>query len=172
MRRLAIATALGFLTACSGDSSPTAPTAPPANIAGSYGTTITAASTCSANLPNETRALDFLAEITQTGAAVQVKLIAHVPGVPEVTFSGAVSGQTVTFPSFSFTQTMGRGAALSASGNATVGGGANPSITGSLSGTYQTSSGASCNAANHQLQMVKLCLTPTATGTAMLPCQQ
>ena len=172
MKRLAIATALGFLTACSGDSSPTGPTTPPANIAGSYGTTITAASTCSANLPNETRALEFLAEITQTGAAVQVKLIAHVPGVPEVTFSGAVSGQTVTFPSFSFTQTMGRGAALSASGNATVGSGANPSITGALNGTYQTSSGASCNAANHQLQMVKLCLTPTATGTAMLPCQQ
>jgi hypothetical protein len=172
MKRLAIATALGFLTACSGDSSPTAPSAPPANIAGSYGTTITAASTCSANLPTETRALDFLANITQTGAVVQVQLVAHVPGVPEVTVSGTVSGQTVNFPSFSFTQTMGRGAALAASGNATVGVGANASITGTLSGTYQTASGASCNAANHQLQMVKLCLTPTASGTAMLPCQQ
>jgi hypothetical protein len=172
MKRLAIATALGFLTACSGDSSPTAPSAPPANTAGSYGTTITAASTCSANLPTETRALDFLANITQTGAVVQVQLVAHVPGVPEVTVSGTVSGQTVNFPSFSFTQTMGRGAALAASGNATVGVGANASITGTLSGTYQTASGASCNAANHQLQMVKLCLTPTATGTAMLPCQQ
>jgi hypothetical protein len=171
MKRLAIATALGLLTACSGDSGPTAPTAPPANIAGSYGTTVTAASTCSANLPTETRALEFLSEVTQTGGSVQLKLIAHVPGVPEVTFSGTVSGQTVTFPSFSFTQTMGRGAALSASGNATVGTGANPSITGTLNGAYQTASGASCNAANHQLQMVKLCLTPTATGTAMLPCQ-
>jgi hypothetical protein len=172
MKRFAIATALALLTACSGDGSPTAPTAPPANIAGSYGTTITAASTCSANLPTETQALDFLSEITQTGATVQIKLIAHVPGVPEVTFSGTVSGQTVNFPSFSFTQTMGRGAALSAAGNATVGGGANASITGTLSGTYQTASGATCNAANHQLQMVKLCLTPTATGTALLPCQQ
>jgi hypothetical protein len=171
MKRLAIATALGFLTACSGDSSPTAPSAPPANIAGSYGTTITAASTCSANLPTETRALDFLAEITQTGATVQVKLMAHVPGVPEMTFSGTVSGQSVSFPSFSFTQTMGRGAALSASGNANVA--ANGlSITGTLNGTYQTSSGASCNAANHQLQLVKLCPQPTATGSAMLPCQQ
>jgi hypothetical protein len=122
-------------------------------------------------LPNETRALEFLAEITQTGAALQVKLIAHVPGVPEVTFAGTVSGQTVTFPSFSFSEPMGRGAALSASGNANVGSGANASITGTLSGTYQTASGASCNATNHQLQMVKLCLTPTATGTAMLPCQ-
>lgn len=171
MKRLAIAIAIGALTACSGDSSPTAPTAPPANIAGSYATTITAASTCSANLPTETRALDFLADITQTGAVAQVKLIAHVPGVPEVTFSGSVSGQTVTFPSFSFTQTMGRGAALAASGNAIVA--ANGlSITGTLNGNYQTSPGASCNAANHQLQMVKLCSTPTATGTAMLPCQQ
>jgi hypothetical protein len=172
MKWLAIVTAIGALTACSDSSNPTAPTAPPANIAGSYDTTITAASTCSANLPNETRTLQFLSEIAQTGATVQVKLIAKVPGVPELTFSGTVSGQTVTFPSFSFTETMGRGAALSGSGNATVGSGANASITGTLSGTYQTSSGASCNAANHQLQMVKLCLTPIANGTALLPCQQ
>jgi predicted small lipoprotein YifL len=167
---LAIATAIGSLTAC-GDSGPTGPTAPPANVAASYATKITASSTCSANLPTETRALDFLADITQTGSAVQVKLMAHVPGVPEITFSGTVSGQTVNFPSFTFTETMGRGAALAASGNANVA--ANGlSITGTLNGTYQTSSGASCNAANHQIQLVKLCLTPTATGTAMLPCQQ
>jgi hypothetical protein len=170
MKWMTIAAVIGSLTACSGDDSPTAPTAPPANIAGSYDTTITAASTCSANLPTETRALLFLSEITQTGAAVQVKLIAKVPGVPEVTFSGTVSGQTVTFPSFSFTQTMGRGAALAASGSANVA--ANGlSITGTLNGTYQTSSGSSCNAANHQLQLVKLCSQPTATGTALLPCQ-
>ena len=172
MKWLAIATAIGSLMACGGgSSSPTAPTAPPANIAGPYSATITASSTCSANLPSETRALDFFATVTQTGAAVQVQLIAHVPGVPAVTFSGTVSGQTVNFPSFSFTETMGRGAALAASGNANVA--ANGlSITGTLSGTYQTSSGASCNAANHQLQLVKLCSQPTATGTALLPCQQ
>jgi hypothetical protein len=173
MKWLAIAAVIGSFAGCGGSSggnSPTAPT-PPANIAGSYDTTITAASTCSANLPTETRALQFLSEVTQTGATVQVKLIAKVPGVPELAFSGTVSGQTVNFPSFSFTQTMGRGAALSASGNATVGSGANAPITGTLNGTYQTASGASCNAANHQLQMVKLCLTPTTTGTAMLPCQ-
>ena len=172
MKWLAIATVIGSLTACSGgSSSPTAPTAPPANIAASYAATITASSTCSANLPAETRALDFLANITQSGAAVQVQLIAHVPGVPEVTFSGTVSGQTVNFPSLSFTQTMGRGAALAASGNANVA--ANGlSITGTLNGTYQTSSGASCNAANHQIQLIKLCLQPIPNGTAMLPCQQ
>jgi hypothetical protein len=170
MKWMTIAAVIGSLTACSGDSSPTAPTAPPANISGSYGTTVTAASSCSANLPTETRALDFLANVTQTGAAVQVQLVAHVPGVPEVTFSGTVSGQTVTFPSFSFNAPMGRGAALSASGNANVA--ANGlSIAGTLSGTYQTSSGASCNAANHQLQLVKLCSQPTTNGTVMLPCQ-
>ena len=168
---LVIASALGTLTACDGGSSPTAPTAPPANIAASYAATVTASSTCSASLPIEAQALQFLANITQTGATVQVQLVAHVPGVPEVTFSGTVSGQTVNFPSFSFTQTMGRGAALAASGNANVA--ANGlSITGTLNGTYQTSSGASCNAANHQIQLVKLCLQPTPNGTAMLPCQQ
>jgi hypothetical protein len=174
MKRLVIATAIGLLMACSdgnGGGSPTTPTPPPANIAASYALTVTASSTCSASLPIETRALEFLANITQTGAAVQVQLIAHVPGVPEVTFSGTVSGQTVNFPSFSFTQTMGRGAALTASGNADVA--ANGlSIAGTLNGSYQTSSGASCNAANHQIQLVKLCLQPTANGTAMLPCQQ
>ena len=65
---LAIATAMGSLTACGGgSSSPTAPT-PPANIAGPYSATITAASTCSANLPFPV--LVFATTITQTGAAV------------------------------------------------------------------------------------------------------
>ena len=172
MKWLAIATAIGALTAC-GDSGsrPTAPTGVPASIAASYATTITASSTCSANLPNETRTLDFLADITQTGSAVQVKLIAHVPGVPENTFPGTISAQTVNFPSFTFTQAMGRGAALTASGTVNVA--ANGlSIGGTLNGNYQTSSGANCNAANHQVQMVKLCPQPTANGTVMLPCQQ
>ena len=169
---LAITTLIGSLTACGGsDSNPTAPTATPVNIAASYAAKVTASSTCSTNLPAETREHDFLANITQTGAAVQVQLIAHVPGVPEITFAGTVSGQTVNIPSFSFTQTMGRGAALAASGNASVA--ANGlSIAGTLSGTFQTSSGASCNATNHQLQLIKLCSFPTANGTAMLPCQQ
>ena len=167
---LAIAMVIGSLTAC-GDSGPTGPTATPAAIAASYAAKVTASSTCSANLPTETHALDFLANITQNGSTVQVQLIAHVPGVPELTFSGTVSGQTVNFPNFSFNQTMGRGAALAASGNATVA--ANGlSIAGTLNGAYQTSSGASCSATNHQLQLTKLCSTPTANGTAMLPCQQ
>ena len=171
---LAIAIAVGSFTACdggSGNSSPTAPTAPPANVAASYTATITASSTCSANLPIDTRTLDFFATVTQTGGAIQVELIAHVPGTPSSTFSGTVSGQTVNFPSFSFTQAMGRGAALTASGNANV-----PAngllITGTLNGTYQTSSGASCNAVNHQVQLTKLCSQPTANGTVLLPCQQ
>jgi hypothetical protein len=168
---LAMAAAIGSLTACGGDSGPTGPTAAPANIAASYAATLTASSTCSANLPAETRVLEFLATVTQTGSAVQVQLVAHAPGAPSTTFSGTVSGQTVNFTGFSVTEPMGRGAALAASGNASVA--ANGlTIAGTLNGAYQTSSGASCNAANHQLQLVKLCSQPTATGTAMLPCQQ
>ena len=171
MKRLAIAMAIGSFVACGGDSSPTAPTSTPANVAASYSAKVTASSTCSANLPAETRSLDFLLNMTQSGSSVQVQLIAHVPGVPETSFSGSVSGQTVNFPSFAFNQTMGRGAALSAAGTANVT--ANGlQINGTLNGNYQTASGASCNASNHQIQLVKLCLTPTANGTAMLPCQQ
>jgi hypothetical protein len=166
---LAIAAAIGSLTACGGgSSSPAAPTAPPANIAGPYNANIIASSTCSATLPLETRSLVFLATVTQTGAAIQVQLVAKAPGNPSVTVSGTVSGQTVNFPSFSFSQTMGNGAALVASGNASAG--ANGTITGTLSGTYQTSSGASCNAANHQLEMVKLCEQKFDQGVALVPC--
>ena len=163
---LAIVTALGSLTACGG-SSPTAPTAPPANIAGEYSTTITAASTCAANLPFPI--LGFFATVTQTGSAVQVNLLAHAPGAPSGTVSGTVAGQAVTFASFPLTADMGRGAALvaSATGNVATGG---LKITGTLSGTFQTPSGLSCNAANHQLEMVKLCSQPTATGTQLVPC--
>jgi len=167
---LAIATAIGSLTACGGGSSPTAPTppAPPANIAGPYNANVIASSTCSANLPSETRTLFFVATITQTGAAVQVELVAKAPGNPSVTVSGTVSGQAINFPSFSLSETMTHGVTLVASGNASVG--ANGSITGTLNGTYHTPSGASCNAANHQLELVKLCPQPTPTGSALLPC--
>jgi hypothetical protein len=165
---LAIA-AIGSLTGC-GSSSPTAPTAPPASIAGDYSATITAASTCSANLPFPI--LGFAATITQTGTAAQVQLVAHAPGAPSGTVSGTVSGQTVNFPSFALTEAMGRGATLAASGNLAVAssGVSGLKITGTLSGTFQTPSGSSCNATNHQLEMVKLCPQPTAMGTIALPC--
>ena len=168
---LAIATAIGSLTACGGGtSSPTAstPAAPPANIAGPYGANVIASSTCSANLPTATRSLGFFATITQTGAAVQMQLVAHLPGAPSATVSGTVSGQTVNFPSFSLSETMGAGAALVASGNASVG--ANGSITGTLSGIYQTPSGSTCNAANHQIVLEKLCEQKIDGGTVLLPC--
>jgi hypothetical protein len=169
LKWLAIAMAIGSLMACSGcSSSPTAPTAPPANIAGPYAATITAAATCSANLPFPI--LGFSATITQTGAAVQLELLAHAPGAPAGTVSGAVSGQTVTFPSFSLSEAMGRGATLAASGTLNVANGG-LSITGTLNGTFQTPSGLSCNAANHQLELIKQCPQPTATGTVLVPCQ-
>jgi hypothetical protein len=113
--------------------------------------------------------LGFFATVTQTGAAVQVDLLAHAPGAPSGTVSGTVSGQAVTFPSFPLTEAMGRGAALAASatGNVATGG---LKITGTLNGTFQTPSGLTCNAATHQLELVKLCSQPTATGTQLVPC--
>ena len=167
MQWLAIATVIGSLTACGAGSSPTAPTAPPANIAGQYSTTITAASTCAANVPFPI--LGFFATVTQTGAAVQVELLAHAPGAPTGTVSGTVSGQAVNFASFPLTEAMGRGAALAASGTGNVATGG-LKITGTLSGTFQTPSGLSCNAANHQLEMVKLCEQKVDQGTVLLPC--
>ena len=167
---LAIAVTIGSVTACGGgSSSPTAPTAPPANIAAQYALTITAASTCSANVPFPL--LGFSATVTQTGTAVQAELLGHAPGGPTGTVSGTVSGQTVNFASFPMTEAMGRGATFvgSATANVATGG---LKITGTLNGTFQTPSGLTCNAANHQFEMVKLCLQPTANGTAMLPCPQ
>ena len=164
---LAIAAAIGSLTACGGDSSPTAPT-PPANIAGPYALTITASPTCSANLPFPL--LGFAATIAQTGASIEVQLQAHAPGTPSGTVTGTVSGQTVNFASFPLNEAMGRGATLAGSANASVATGG-LKITGTLNGTFQTPSGLSCNSANHQFELVKLCPKPTATGTELAPCQ-
>jgi len=150
-RLLAIATVIGSLIACGGGSSPTAPTN--ANVTGSYDLTITASSTCAANLPAETRMLTYIATVTQNGAAVQVTLQAHVL-FNSVTISGTVSGQSITFSTFSVSEiTTGDGIAVASTGSGSVA--ANGSITGTLNGTFQTPSGTSCNAGNHQIQMVK-----------------
>jgi hypothetical protein len=166
---LAIAAAIGSVTACSGgsSSSPTAPTAPPANIAGQYSTTLTAASTCSANLPFPI--LGFFATVTQTGGTVQVELLAHAPGAPMGNVSGTVSGQNVNFASFPLTEAMGRGATFTGSAAGTVATGG-LKITGTVNGNFQTPSGLSCNSANHQIELVKLCSQPTSTGTQLVPC--
>jgi hypothetical protein len=166
---LAILAGIGSMVACGGGSSPTAPTAPPANIAAQYSMTITAASSCAANVPFPM--LGFLATVTQTGAAVQMELLGHAPGAPTGSVSGTVSGQAVNFASFPLSEGLGRGATLVASGSGNVANGG-LKITGSLSGTFQTPSGLTCNATNHQLEMVKLCSQATSTGTALLPCQQ
>jgi len=155
MQRLAIAMAIGSLTACGGCGSSAAPT-PPANVAGEYNATITASATCSAKLPPEAWVLKYPATVTQTGAAVQVKLVHHQGST--VTINGTVSGQTINFPSFSFGDNMTGGVvALAATGKADVG--TDNSIAGTLSGTYQTSSGTSCNAADHQLQLNRCVVT-------------
>jgi hypothetical protein len=155
MKWLAIAIALGWLTACgsgSGRGNPTAPT-PPANVAGSYNAAMGASSTCSANLPPDARVLHYVANIDQAGAAVQVQLLADVIW-NTVTVTGTVSGQTINFSSFSFSEiTTAGGVALVATGTANVA--ADGSITGTLNGTYQAASGTSCNAANHPIHLVK-----------------
>lgn len=156
MKWLAIAIAIGSAMACGGSGTrPTAPTAPttPANIAGSYNLSIGAASSCSANLPVDTRVLNYVANVSQTGTAFNVQLLANVIWNNAVV-TGTVSGQTVTFSTFSFSENdTGGGVALATTGTASVA--ADGSISGTLTGAYQTPSGSNCNAANHQLHMVK-----------------
>lgn len=154
MKRLAIATAIGSLMVCSGCGGSTAPTTP-ANVAGEYTATITVSATCSAKLPAEAWVLKYPSTVTQNGATVQVKLIHHQGST--VTLTGAVSGQTINFPSFSFGDNMTGGVvALTATGKADVA--ADGLIAGTLNGTYQTPSGTNCNAADHQLQL-KRCVS-------------
>jgi hypothetical protein len=158
MRKLfATATAIVCLAACGGGTSGNSPTAPTpaanANIEGSYNLTLTASSNCSANLPSATRVLNYVANISQTGVSIQGQLLAHVIWNNQAVI-GTVSGQAISFSNFSFSENdTGGGVALIATGSANRA--ADSSITGTLSGTYGTPSGASCNAANHQLQMVK-----------------
>jgi hypothetical protein len=97
--------------------------------------------------------LNYVADVTQSGATVQMQLLAHVIW-NSVAVTGTVSGQTITFSSFSFSENdTGGGVALVATVTGNVA--ADGSITGTLSGTYGTPSGVSCNAGTHQIQMVK-----------------
>lgn len=159
MKWVAIAAVVGSLAACSGggDASPTAPTAAPpatnADLTGSYNATITASSSCAANLPSATRVLTYVANVTQHSGIFQVQFQAHVIW-NAVNVSGSVAGNGVSFTTFSFSEiTTADGISLVATGTGTLA--ANGSISGTLNGTYATPSGASCNAANHQIQMVK-----------------
>jgi hypothetical protein len=121
MKRLAIGMAIGSLMACDGcdgGSSSTAPT-PAANVAGDYAATITASATCSANLPGAAWVLKYAATDTKTGAAVEMKLTHHQGST--VTVTGTVSGQTINFPSLSFSENMRGGvAAPAATGKANI----------------------------------------------------
>jgi len=148
MNRLLIATAIGALMACGG--SPTTPTY--ASIGGSYELTITASSSCSANLPSETRVLKYVANVS-SGPTFQVVLAGNVLW-NSFAVHGTVSGPKVTFADFSFSEaTTGGGIAFNGTGTVDVA--ADGSITGTVGGKYQTPSGAACIAGNHQIQMVK-----------------
>lgn len=156
MKRLAIAMALGSFMACGGNT-PSAPTTPaPANIAGSYDLTLIASSTCSQNLPPATRNLKYVANVTQTGTLNTLFIMTLSGDVVfgDVVISGGITGQEIKFGSFAISEkTTGGGIALVATGTATVA--ADGSMTGTLSGIFQTPSGESCNSTVHQIQMVK-----------------
>ena len=158
----ATATAICSLTACGG-SSPAAP-APPADIAGPYNASVTASSACSANLPSAMRVINYPVEVSQTGATAQVKITPH--GGTPITVAATLSGQTVTFPSLSFSGTTAAGtiSVAATAGKATVA--SNGEITGTLSGTFQAGAGASCNAGDHLLQM-KRCVVTCSGGICM-----
>jgi hypothetical protein len=146
MKRAIVLAAIGSLMACGGGG-PTAPA--PANIAGTYNATITASSICAA-VPSAARVIILGAEVSQTGSAATVLFNPH--GGSSLTVSATVSGQSVSFPSLSINGSI-EGNAMSVSAAGSQGSVAsNGAITTSLSGTFQ-GSGASCNAADHQLQM-------------------
>ena len=163
IRSMVLAAAIGSLMACSGSSptppSPTptpTPTPTPANIAGAYDLTLIASTTCSANLPAETRILKYVATIVQTGTLNTLFIITLSGDVVfgDVIISGGITGQELKFGGFTFSEkTTAGGIALVATGNAVVA--ANGSITGTLSGIYQTPSGATCSSSQHQLVLVK-----------------
>ena len=106
MKRLAIGMAIGSLMACDGcdGGNSTAPTSP-ANVAGEYNATITASATCSANSQTGAWVLKYTATDTQTGAAVEVKLTQQGS---TVAVTGTLSGQTINFPSLSFSEKTGK----------------------------------------------------------------
>src|SRR3954466_1152107 len=159
MKRLAIAMALGSLMACGGGTPtpPTTPTPPaPANIAGSYDLFLNASPTCSQNLPAATRNLKYIADITQTGTfnTLFIMTLSGDVAFGDVVISGGISGQEVKIATFSISEkTTGGGIALIATGTATVA--PDGSMIGTLSGIYQTPSGATCNSTVHQIQMVR-----------------
>ena len=148
LNRLLIATAIGALMACGG--SPTTPTYP--NIGGSYDLTITASSNCSQNLPSETRVLKYVANVSN-GPTFQAVLTGNVTW-NSIAVNGTVSDQKVTFANFSFSEgTTGGGIAFNGTGIVDVA--ADGSIAGTVGGKFETPSGATCIAGNHQIQMVK-----------------
>jgi hypothetical protein len=153
MEWLVIAAVVAPTMACGG--SPAAPTAP-ANIAGSYNASITASSTCSANMPSTTRVLNAAAEVSQTGATAQLQFNIH--GGSPVSVTGTVSGQTISLPSLSFNGSASGNAISVVAAASTANVATNGEIAGTLNGTYQAS-GTSCNAADHQLQMRKCVVT-------------
>ena len=145
---LLIATATGALMACGG--SPATPTF--ASIGGSYELTITASSSCSGNLPSETRVLKYVANAS-SGPTFFVTLTGNVVWNSSAV-NGTVSGQKVTFANFSFSEAT-TGGGITFNGTGIVDLAADGSIAGTIGGKYETPSGTTCIAGNHQIQMVK-----------------
>jgi hypothetical protein len=157
----AIAMAAAASVAC-GSSSPTTPTTPttttptPANIAGSYDLTLAVSQTCAQNLPPAARMFKYIATITQTGTLNNLIIMTLSGDVAfgEVVISGVVSDKEFKITQFAYSEkTTGGGIALIATGSAAIA--ADGSMTGTLSGIFQTPAAATCNSTVHGIQLVK-----------------
>jgi len=159
----ALATAIGTSIACGSSSSYTAPTTPttptapaPANVAGSYDLTIAASQTCAQNLPAATRILKYVANITQSGT-LNTLFIMNLSGDVSfggVNIGGAVSEKALNISNFAFSEkTTGGGIAIVATGTATIA--SDGSISGTLTGIFQTPTGDSCLSNLHGIQLTK-----------------
>jgi hypothetical protein len=156
----ALAAAIGASMACGSSSNYTAPTTPaapaPANIAGAYDLTLAVSQTCSQNLPPATRTLKYVANIIQTGT-LNTLFIMNLSGdvsFGDVIISGGITENVLKIAQFSFSEkTTGGGIAMIGTGTAVVA--ADGSITGTLSGIFQTPSAAACNSTAHGIQLTK-----------------
>jgi hypothetical protein len=132
---------------------PTPPPAAPANIAGTYNLVLTASSSCAASLPAAGRVVRYVATVTQSGSQFQASLTGST--FSTALFQGTVAGQTVTLSVVGIGDlNIGTiGLVITGRGTATVGTGG--TISGTFDGSFNNLAGNSCNAFDHQFQLMR-----------------